>query len=71
LSGAAQQELLAKSAAVLVFPCVVKAGVGFGGEYAEGALLGRGRTVAYYNTVSASVGFQLGTQARRLASMDQ
>jgi hypothetical protein len=58
------QELLAKSAAVLVFPFVVKAGIGFGGEYGEGALLVRGRTAAYYNTVSASVGFQLGAQAR-------
>ena len=58
------QELLAKSAAVLVFPFVVKAGIGFGGEYGEGALLIRGRTVDYYNTVSASFGFQLGAQAR-------
>src|ERR1700680_1913820 len=58
------QELLAKSTAVLVFPFVLKAGMGFGGEYGEGALLVRGRTVAYYNTVSASVGFQLGAQAR-------
>jgi lipid-binding SYLF domain-containing protein len=57
-------ELLAKSAAVLVFPSVIKAGVGIGGEYGEGALLVRGRTAAYYNTVSASVGFQLGAQAR-------
>jgi lipid-binding SYLF domain-containing protein len=58
------QELLARSAAVLVFPTVVKAGFGFGGEYGEGALLIHGRTVDYYNTVSASVGFQLGAQAR-------
>jgi lipid-binding SYLF domain-containing protein len=40
------QELLAKSAALLVFPCVVKAGFGLGGEFGEGALLVRGRTVA-------------------------
>ena len=58
------QELLAKSAAVLVFPFVVKAGMGFGGEYGEGALLIHGRTEGYYNTISASVGFQLGAQAR-------
>ena len=57
-------ELLAKSAAALVFPSVIKAGVGIGGEYGEGALLVRGRTAAYYNTISASVGFQLGAQAR-------
>ena len=38
--------------------------MGFGGEYGEGALLTRGRTLEYYNTVSASIGFQLGAQAR-------
>jgi len=58
------RELVSRSAAVLVFPTVIKAGIGFGGEYGEGALLSQGRTVAYYNTVSASFGFQLGAQAR-------
>ena len=58
------RELLAKASAVLVFPTVVKAGMGIGGEYGEGALLVRGRTAGYYNTVAASVGFQLGAQAR-------
>jgi lipid-binding SYLF domain-containing protein len=58
------RELVAKSAAVLVFPSVVKAGIGIGGEYGEGALLTRGRTIDYYNIVSASVGFQLGAQVR-------
>ena len=58
------RELLAEAAAVLVFPSVIKAGIGIGGEYGEGALLVRGRTVEYYNTISASVGFQLGAQAR-------
>jgi lipid-binding SYLF domain-containing protein len=60
------RELLAKAAAVLVFPSVIKAGVGIGGEYGEGALLVRGQTVDYYNTVSASIGFQLGAQARSI-----
>jgi lipid-binding SYLF domain-containing protein len=57
-------ELVRKSAAVLVFPTVFKAGFGLGGEYGEGALLIEGRTVDYYNTVAASFGFQLGAQAR-------
>ncbi|WP_334149895.1 BPSL1445 family SYLF domain-containing lipoprotein [Hyphomicrobium sp.] len=56
--------LVRDAAAVLVFPSVVKAGMGFGGEYGEGALRRRGYTEGYYNTVSASVGFQLGVQAR-------
>jgi lipid-binding SYLF domain-containing protein len=58
------RELVNKSAAVLVFPTVIKAGIGIGGEYGEGALMTRERTVDYYNIVSASVGFQLGAQAR-------
>ena len=58
------RELLEKSAAVLVFPSVYKAGMGIGGEYGEGALLIRGRNAGYYNTISASIGFQLGAQAR-------
>jgi lipid-binding SYLF domain-containing protein len=58
------RELLSKASAVLVFPSVIKAGMGVGGEYGEGALIIRGGTVGYYNTVSASLGFQLGAQAR-------
>ena len=58
------RELVGRSAAVLVFPSVIKAGIGIGGEYGEGALLTRERTIDYYNIVSASIGFQLGAQAR-------
>ncbi len=60
----AGHELSQKAAGMLVFPSVIKAGVGIGGEYGEGALLVKGKTVAYYNIASASVGFQLGAQAR-------
>jgi lipid-binding SYLF domain-containing protein len=60
----AGQELAGKAAGMLVFPNVVKAGIGIGGEYGEGALLVGGKTVAYYNLASASIGFQLGAQAR-------
>jgi lipid-binding SYLF domain-containing protein len=56
--------LVNKSAAVLVFPTVYKAGFGIGGEYGEGALITRRRTIDYYNLISASFGFQLGAQAR-------
>ncbi len=58
------RELINKASAILVFPSVIKAGVGIGGEYGEGALLTRERTIDYYNIVSASIGFQLGAQAR-------
>ena len=60
----AGKELAAKASGMLVFPNVIKAGVGVGGEYGEGALLVDGKPVAYYNIASASIGFQLGAQAR-------
>ena len=55
---------LRRAEGVLVFPKVIKAGVGIGGEYGEGALRVDGRTVAYYSTAGASIGFQLGAQAK-------
>jgi lipid-binding SYLF domain-containing protein len=57
--------VLGKAAGILVFPSVKKAGIGIGGEYGEGALRIGGKNVAYYNTAAASIGFQLGAQARR------
>jgi lipid-binding SYLF domain-containing protein len=63
------RELSAKAAGMLVFPTVVKAGFGFGGEYGEGAMRVGGKTVGYYNTLAASVGFQLGAQARSVIIM--
>ena len=57
-------ELSQKAVGVLVFPGVIKAGMGIGGEYGEGALLINGQTVDYYSLASASIGFQLGAQKR-------
>lgn len=63
------RELARKSFGILVFPSVVKAGFGFGGEYGEGALLVRDGPPTYYNTLSASFGFQLGVQAKSVIIM--
>ncbi len=60
------KKFLADAKGVLVFPRVVKAGIGVGGEYGEGALRVGGKTVDYYNTVAGSFGFQLGAQARTI-----
>ena len=60
----AGRELAKKASGILVFPNVIKAGVGIGGEFGEGALLVGGKPVAYYNVAAASIGFQLGAQAR-------
>ena len=58
------EKFLSKAAGVLVFPSVIKAGAGIGGEYGEGALLVGGKTVQYYSTAAASIGFQLGAQSK-------
>ena len=63
------RDLANRAAGVLVFPQVIKAGIGIGGEYGEGAMLSGGRTAGYYNLVSASFGFQLGAQARTIILM--
>ena len=63
------RELANKAAAILVFPTIVKAGIGIGGEYGEGALHIRGRTAGFYNIISASIGFQFGAQARSVIIM--
>ncbi len=63
------RELANKALAVLVFPTVLKAGIGLGGEYGEGELLIRGQPGGFYNIASASVGFQLGAQARSVIIM--
>ena len=60
----AAKELAKKAKGILVFPSVIKAGFGIGGEYGEGALRVGGRSVGYYNTAAASIGFQIGAQSR-------
>lgn len=60
----AGKELAGRSVGMLVFPKVLKAGIGVGAEYGEGALLVDGKTVAYYSTAAASIGVQLGVQER-------
>jgi lipid-binding SYLF domain-containing protein len=63
------RELAQKAAGILVFPSVVKAGFGIGGEYGEGILLTHKQVAGYYNLISASFGFQLGVQERAVIIM--
>lgn len=60
----AARELASKASGILVFPRVIKAGFGVGGEFGEGSLLVGGTPVQYYRVAGASVGFQIGGQAR-------
>ena len=57
---------LSQSAGYLVFPRVIKIGIGIGGETGEGALRVGGVTDGYYRTSSGSIGFQLGAQAKSI-----
>ena len=58
------RDVLQKANGVLVFADVIKAGIGIGGEYGEGALRIRGKTTTYYSIAAASIGLQLGAQKK-------
>ncbi|HEX2585729.1 MAG TPA: lipid-binding SYLF domain-containing protein [Steroidobacteraceae bacterium] len=58
------QSLENKAAGVLIFPSVTKGGVGIAGEYGEGVLKVKGKTVGYYSVTSASVGLTIGVGTR-------
>lgn len=60
------RNFLDQAAGYLVFPRVIKVGVGVGGETGEGALIVDGKTAGYYRTASGSIGFQLGAQAKSI-----
>jgi lipid-binding SYLF domain-containing protein len=60
------RNFLDKAAGYLVFPRVIKVGIGVGGETGEGALRVKGETTGYYRTASGSIGFQLGAQAKSI-----
>lgn len=61
--------LFNSAAGVLVFPTVIKAGFGIGGEYGEGEMIESNHSAGFYNIVSASFGFQLGATARSVIIM--
>ena len=50
----------------LVFPEVIQAGIGIGGQYGEGVLRMGGGSAAYYSIASGSIGFQLGAQRKSI-----
>ena len=58
-----------KAKAVLVFPDLVKGGFIVAGQYGDGALRKGGKTVAYYRSIAASVGFQAGAESFGYALM--
>lgn len=62
--GNATAETLGRQAkAILVFPKIVKAGLVFGGSYGEGVLMKGSKVSEYFNSVSASWGWQVGAES--------
>ena len=60
------KQLVSRAAGVLVFPRVISASFGIGGEHGDGALRVGGRTVGYYSTTAGSIGFQAGAQSKAI-----
>jgi lipid-binding SYLF domain-containing protein len=59
-----EAERISKTArAILIFPKIIKAGLVFGGSYGEGILTKGGVFSGYYNSVSASWGWQAGAES--------
>ena len=57
------EQLSKRAHAVLVFPKIIKAGLVFGGSYGEGVMTKGSSFAAYYNSVSASWGWQAGAES--------
>lgn len=55
--------LAPRARATLIFPNIVKAGLGVGGSYGKGVLRVGGRVDGYYHSASASIGLQAGAQS--------
>jgi lipid-binding SYLF domain-containing protein len=51
-----------KAAGILVFPNIYKGGFVVAAQYGDGVLFKRGEVAGYYNSSSASFGFQAGVQ---------
>jgi lipid-binding SYLF domain-containing protein len=58
------RELVAKARGTLIFPSVIAAGLGVGGQFGDGELRTAGAAPVYYNLASLSVGLQIGAQSK-------
>jgi lipid-binding SYLF domain-containing protein len=57
------ESISSKAKAILVFPKIIRAGLVFGGSYGEGVLTKKSHLAGYYNSVSASWGWQAGAES--------
>ena len=58
------KEVVKRAKGMLILPSVKKGALIVGGEYGKGAMRIGNKTVDYYRMISASVGFQIGGQAK-------
>ena len=63
------QELASRAQAVLIFPRVLSAGLGVGGEYGDGVLRSGGQATGYYRVIGGSFGWQIGAQSQAIVLM--
>ncbi|MNT26522.1 hypothetical protein D3C72_1620980 [compost metagenome] len=63
------QSLASKASGILVFPKIIAAGLGVGGEYGEGVLRVAGQPAGYYRTSTAAFGLIAGAQSKMLVMM--
>ncbi|MBI3798308.1 MAG: lipid-binding SYLF domain-containing protein, partial [Deltaproteobacteria bacterium] len=57
------KDLAMNAKGILVFPNIVKGGFIIAGQYGDGALRKKGKTVGYYRSIAASYGLQAGVQS--------
>lgn len=63
------RDLERKANATLVFPRILTAGLGIGGEHGRGVLHMRGRPDSFYDITGLSVGWQIGAESKALVFM--
>ena len=63
------RELADRARGILIFPRVLSAGLGVGGEYGDGVLRTGGSTAGYYRLVGGSLGWQIGAQSQAIVLM--
>ncbi len=63
------RDLERKANATLVFPRILTAGLGIGGEHGRGVLHVRGRADTFYDITGLSVGWQIGAESKALVFM--
>ena len=60
------REIVGKARGSLIFPSVIVAGLGIGGQYGEGVLRVGGLTEDYFSLASISIGLQVGAQSKTI-----